>query len=128
MVEIKRRPDGSAGDADYASIGAVYRDYRKADARIASVVHAALGNAKSVLNIGAGTGSYEPTDRVVTAVEPSATMRARRPGHLPQAVDARAEQLPFADLSFDAAGAATVPTATSAATSAAERDRAATRK
>lgn len=98
-----RTADGSAGDADYASIGTVYRDYRVADARIAAMVHASLGSAKTVLNIGAGTGSYEPSDRAVTPVEPSATMRARRPAHLPQAIDARAEQLPFADQSFDAA-------------------------
>src|SRR5262249_16295768 len=50
-----------------------------------------------------GTGSYEPTDRAVTPVEPSATMRGKRPPHLPAAVDARAEQLPFPDKSFDAA-------------------------
>jgi hypothetical protein len=98
-----RKADGSAGDADYGSIGAVYRNYRVADPRIAAVVHAALGDARTVLNIGAGTGSYEPTDRVVTPVEPSATMRARRPPELPVAVDAYAEQLPFADGQFDAA-------------------------
>ncbi len=98
-----RRPDGSAGDADYASIGPVYRDYRVADPRIAAVVHAALGEARTVLNVGAGTGSYEPTDRAVTPVEPSATMRRRRPAHLPAAVDACAERLPFPDRHFDAA-------------------------
>ena len=98
-----RKADGSAGDADYASIGAVYTNYRIADPRIAAFVHAALGDARTVLNIGAGTGSYEPTDREVTAVEPSATMRARRPVHLPAAIDARAERLPFPDRSFDAA-------------------------
>jgi len=56
-----------------------------------------------VLNVGAGAGSYEPTDREVTAVEPSASMRAQRPASLPVAVDARAESLPFVDNSFDAA-------------------------
>jgi hypothetical protein len=85
-----RSIDGSAGDANYASIGTVYRNYRVADHRIAAFVHAA-------------PGSYEPTDRVVTAVEPSATMRQRRPAHLPAAVDACAERLPFPDHSFDAA-------------------------
>jgi SAM-dependent methyltransferase len=94
--------DGSAGDADYTAIGKVYRNYRVADPRIAAMIHAALGDARSVLNIGAGTGSYEPVDRLVTAVEPSATMRERRPAGLPVAVDARAESLPFADRSFDA--------------------------
>jgi SAM-dependent methyltransferase len=98
-----RRADGSAGDADYASIAPVYRDYRVADPRIAAFVHAALGDARTVLNIGAGTGSYEPTDREVTAVEPSATMREQRPPHLATAIDACAEHLPFPDRSFDAA-------------------------
>jgi hypothetical protein len=56
-----------------------------------------------VVNVGAGAGSYEPTDRDVTAVEPSASMRAQRAVTLPAAVDARAESLPFADDAFDAA-------------------------
>lgn len=103
MTPSTRKTDGSAGDADYGTIGAVYRDYRVADPRIAAFVHAGLGDARTVLNVGAGTGSYEPTDRDVTAVEPSATMRERRPPHLPRAVDAFAERLPFADRSFDAA-------------------------
>ncbi|HYQ18582.1 MAG TPA: hypothetical protein VEQ58_22555 [Polyangiaceae bacterium] len=88
LASPRRLADGSAGDVDYGSIGAVYRDCRVADPRIASFVHAALGDARSVLNIGAGTGSYEPTDRLVTPVEPSATMRARRPASLPTAIDA----------------------------------------
>ena len=103
MSHPSRSTDGSAGDADYASIGTVYRNYRVADPRIAAFVHAALADARTVLNIGAGTGSYEPTDRLVTAVEPSATMRHKRPPHLPAAVDACAEHLPFPDQSFDAA-------------------------
>jgi SAM-dependent methyltransferase len=103
MTSTAPRSDGSAGDADYGAIGLVYRDFRVADPRIAAVVHAALGTARRVLNIGAGTGSYEPTDRVVTPVEPSATMRSRRSSHLPPAIDASAESLPFADRSFDAA-------------------------
>ena len=102
-VNRERKADGSMGDADYGSIGTVYRDYRVADPRIAAFVHAALGDARSVLNIGAGTGSYEPTDRLVTPVEPSATMRAKRPVALPKAIDAYAEHLPFADGFFDAA-------------------------
>lgn len=103
MSHPSLRTDGSAGDADYAAIGTVYRNYRVADPRIAAFVHSALGDARTVLNVGAGTGSYEPTDRLVTAVEPSATMRQKRPSHLPAAVDARAEHLPFPDHSFDAA-------------------------
>jgi ubiquinone/menaquinone biosynthesis C-methylase UbiE len=66
------------------------------------LVHTALGDARTVLNIGAGTGAYEPTDRDVTAVEPSATMRVRRPVHRPAAIDAGAERLPFPDSWFDA--------------------------
>jgi SAM-dependent methyltransferase len=95
--------DGSAGDADYGTIGQEYSRFRRADPRIAARIVAALGDAKTVLNVGAGAGSYEPTDREVTAVEPSASMRAQRPAALPAAVDARAESLPFADNGFDAA-------------------------
>ncbi len=102
-MEPQRTTDGSAGDADYGAIGTVYRNYRVADPRIAALVHAQLGDARTILNIGAGTGSYEPADRIVTAVEPSATMRAKRPPHLPVAIDAFAEQLPFPDRHFDAA-------------------------
>jgi SAM-dependent methyltransferase len=98
-----RFTDGSAGDADYGTIGPGYARFRRPDPRIASVIHAALGAARTVLNIGAGAGSYEPTDRDVTAVEPSAAMRAQRPAHLPRAIDAVAQKLPFADKSFDAA-------------------------
>src|SRR3954470_6916333 len=98
-----RKVDGSAGDADYASIGTVYRDYRVADPLIATFVQAALGDARTVLNVGAGTGSYEPSDRDVTAVEPSAVMRAQRPAGAAACVAGVAESLPFADRSFDAA-------------------------
>src|SRR6185437_16041754 len=66
-------------------------------------VWAALGDAKTVLNVGAGTGSYEPSDRAVIAVEPSAVMRAQRPAGAAPCVDAVAESLPFEDQSFDAA-------------------------
>ncbi|AXK44739.1 class I SAM-dependent methyltransferase [Brachybacterium saurashtrense] len=99
----QRTQDGSAGDADYGAIGSTYSRYRRADPRLAAVIAQALGDARTVLNVGAGAGSYEPTDREVTAVEPSAAMRAQRPSHRAPAVDATAEQLPFADNSFDAA-------------------------
>jgi len=99
----KSASDGSAGDVSYEAIGTVYADYRRADSRIAAAVDEALGGAQRVLNIGAGAGSYEPSDRKVTAVEPSATMRARRPAHLAPAIDAIAENLPFEDGAFDAA-------------------------
>jgi SAM-dependent methyltransferase len=96
------RPDGSAGDADYSRIGAGYTDYRQPDPRIERAVARALGDARTVLNVGAGAGSYEPRDRAVTAVEPSAAMRAQRPSDLTEAVDATSEALPFDDDSFDA--------------------------
>ncbi|HVV74899.1 MAG TPA: class I SAM-dependent methyltransferase [Mycobacteriales bacterium] len=76
---------------------------RRTDPRIAAHIHAAFGNARTVINVGAGAGSYEPADREVTAVEPSAAMRAQRPPHRVPAIDATAEDLPFADGSFDAA-------------------------
>lgn len=97
-----RHDDGSAGDANYGKIGVDYTRYRQPDPHIAAFILRALGDARSVLNVGAGAGSYEPTDRQVTAVEPSASMRAQRPAHLSQAIDATAEKLPFADNSFDA--------------------------
>lgn len=94
---------GSAGDFDYEQGGGGYAQQRRPDPRIAAYVHAALGDATSVINVGAGAGSYEPTDRRVTAVEPSASMRAQRPVQLSPAIDASAEKLPFPDKSFDAA-------------------------
>ncbi|APX31435.1 ubiquinone biosynthesis protein [Brachybacterium sp. P6-10-X1] len=97
-----RATDGSAGDADYGAIGASYAGYRQPDPRIAAAITDALGEAHTVLNVGAGAGSYEPADRQVTAVEPSAFMRAQRREHPARAIDATAEQLPFADDSFDA--------------------------
>ena len=87
----------------YDSIGATYSVTRRTEPRIAAQVWAALGDAKTVLNVGAGTGSYEPPDRDVTAVEPSAVMRAQRPASAAPCVAAAAESLPFEDRSFDAA-------------------------
>ena len=86
----------------YDRIGRSYVATRAADPRIAAIIHAALGDARTVLNVGAGTGSYEPRDRDVTAVEPSAVMRAQRPPDAAPCIDARAEALPFADGEFDA--------------------------
>ena len=91
-----------AGDFDYDSRGHGYARHRRPDPRIQAMVHEAFGAARTVLNVGAGAGSYEPTDREVIAVEPSATMRAQRPAHLPPAIDAIAEALPLADQSVDA--------------------------
>ncbi|MDD9380265.1 class I SAM-dependent methyltransferase [Streptomyces sp. ZAF1911] len=98
-----RTQDGSAGDVDYRAIGSGYSTYRRPDTRIARFIAEALGGARNVLNVGAGTGSYESAARAVTAVEPSESMRARRPDRLARAVDAVAEALPFADGEFDAA-------------------------
>jgi SAM-dependent methyltransferase len=87
----------------YDTIGATYTVTRQTEPRIAARVWAALGDARTVLNVGAGTGSYEPSDRDVTAVEPSAVMRAQRPAAAAPCVAAAAESLPFEDQSFDAA-------------------------
>jgi SAM-dependent methyltransferase len=98
-----RFADGSAGDADYGRIGAAYAHYRRPDARIAARIHHALGRGRTLINVGAGAGGYEPDGWQVTPVEPSATMRALRPPQLAEAVDAVAEDLPFPDDTFDAA-------------------------
>lgn len=87
----------------YDSIGATYTVTRRTEPRIAAQVWAALGDARTVLNVGAGTGSYEPPDRHVLAVEPSAVMRSQRPAGAAPCVAADAESLPFEDQSFDAA-------------------------
>src|SRR5436305_11892026 len=87
----------------YDSIGATYTATRRTEPRIAARLWAALGGARTVLNVGAGTGSYEPSDRVVVAVEPSPVMAAQRPPGAAPVVRAVAEDLPFHDGSFDAA-------------------------
>jgi SAM-dependent methyltransferase len=86
----------------YDRIGRSYVATRGEDPRIAAAIHAALGDARTVLNVGAGAGAYEPRDREVTAVEPSAVMRAQRPAEAAPCIDARAEALPFGDGEFDA--------------------------
>jgi len=87
----------------YDTIGANYTVTRRTEPRIAAQVWAALGDARTVLNVGAGTGSYEPPGRDVIAVEPSAVMRAQRATGAAPCVAAIAERLPFEDQSFDAA-------------------------
>ncbi len=88
---------------DYERHGRTYARHRRADPRIAARIHAALGEARTVINVGAGAGSYEPEDRWVLAVEPSATMRAQRPPGAAPAIAARAEALPLDDGAVDAA-------------------------
>lgn len=87
----------------YDAIGVGYRGVRRADPRIERRIHEALGGATRVVNVGAGSGSYEPTDRLVVAVEPSVTMIRQRPPKAGPAVRAFADRLPFADDSFDGA-------------------------
>jgi SAM-dependent methyltransferase len=93
---------GVAGDTDYAETGVGYSVRRRSDPRIAAVVRRALGSAQTVLNVGAGAGSYEPQDRSVLAVEPAGEMRRQRPAHLAPAINAVAAALPFADHSVEA--------------------------
>ena len=89
--------------AAYDRLGRGYSEVRRPDPRIGARIDAALGDAQTVLNVGAGAGSYEPPDREVTAVEPSAEMIAQRPPGSAPVVQANAEELPFDDDSFDAA-------------------------
>jgi SAM-dependent methyltransferase len=90
-------------DQLYDAIGVGYLATRQTEPRIAARIWAALGDADTVVNVGAGTGSYEPTGRDVIAVEPSAVMRAQRPAGAAPCLAARADRLPFPDQSFDAA-------------------------
>jgi SAM-dependent methyltransferase len=86
----------------YDTIGKNYAVLRKPDRRIARIIERALGSAQTVLNVGAGAGSYEPTDRSVIAVEPSREMIRKRSPAAAAAIQASAEHLPFDDKSFDA--------------------------
>jgi SAM-dependent methyltransferase len=92
-----------SGTQLYDTIGATYTVTRRTDPRIAAHVWAALGDARTVLNVGAGTGSYEPPDRDVLAVEPSSLMRSQRLPDAAPCVAGSAEHLPFDDQSFDVA-------------------------
>ena len=86
----------------YDRIGGGYSTTRRADPRIEARIHRALADARSVVNVGAGAGSYEPRDREVVAVEPSERMIAQRASASPPVVQASAEDLPFPDGAFDA--------------------------
>jgi SAM-dependent methyltransferase len=87
----------------YDRIGTTYTSTRRPDPRIEQQIHDGLGDAQSVINVGAGAGGYEPADREVLAVEPSPVMIAQRPAGAAPVVRAGAERLPFDDGSFDAA-------------------------
>ncbi|MEX3010186.1 class I SAM-dependent methyltransferase [Hoeflea sp. TYP-13] len=89
-------------NALYDTIGLNYANLRKPDLRIAARIEQALGSARTVLNVGAGAGSYEPTKRQLTAVEPSAEMIQQRAASDVTVIQGSAEDLPFADKSFDA--------------------------
>jgi len=95
--------NGEAPGDRYDAIGKTYRRYRKPDPRIAALIDDALGAARTVVNVGSGTGSYEPKGRRVVAVEPSWTMIRQRPVGAAPVLRAAAEHLPLADNSFDAA-------------------------
>jgi len=87
----------------YERIGRGYAQTRREDPRLAGRIHAALGDAATVVNVGAGTGSYEPRDRHVVAIEPSDVMASQRPPELAPAIRASAGELPLRDQSVDAA-------------------------
>jgi len=95
--------DDSVSQTSYDRIGLGYARFRKPDPRIAARLMSALEDAQTVVNVGAGTGSYEPADRVVLAVEPSEEMVKQRSPDAAPCIRAAAERLPLFDQSFDAA-------------------------
>lgn len=97
-----QRMPGSVGSR-YETIGHGYARTRREDPRLAALIHRALGDATTVVNVGAGAGSYEPLDRHVIAVEPSDVMAAQRPPGRVPAIRATADQLPLRDCAVDAA-------------------------
>ena len=95
-------PAGEAESSVYDRIGATYTATRRPDPRIAAAIAEALGDARTLVNVGAGTGAYEPPDRRVVAVEPSGAMLRQRPAGTTPCVQAIAEGLPFRDGATDA--------------------------
>ena len=106
--QIPTSPAGSglafrAMSPRYDTIGTTYTATRRADPRVEAQIRAALGDARRVLNVGGGTGSYESAGPVVAAVDPSPVMLAQRPPGAAPAARGVAEHLPFRDGAFDAA-------------------------
>jgi SAM-dependent methyltransferase len=91
------------GTARYDDIGHDYAVTRREDPQLRDRIHAALGEARTVVNVGAGAGSYEPVERHVVAIEPSEVMAAQRPRHLAPAIRGVASALPLRDGAVDAA-------------------------
>jgi SAM-dependent methyltransferase len=102
-AQAEVRLDTRGSTVLYDRIGVGYSAVRRPDPRWCRTIRAALAGARTVLNVGAGTGAYEPADLPVVAVEPSAEMRAQRVPSAAPCLAARAEDLPFADRSFDVA-------------------------
>jgi SAM-dependent methyltransferase len=102
-VSLDRVQFDAATHNPYAALGTGYSVGRRPDPRVADLIDAALGEARTVLNVGAGTGSYEPRDRLVAAVEPSMAMIGQRSVAAAPVVRGAAERLPFADQAFDVA-------------------------
>jgi len=93
----------ATGAPRYDAIGVGYAVTRREDPGFREQIHAALGDARTVVNVGAGTGSYEPSDRHVIAIEPSDVMAAQRSLERPPALRSGAARLPLRDASVDAA-------------------------
>lgn len=105
MTRAISRPDHPEREPLYDTIGLGYAERRRPDVRIGRALRAHLGNASPIINVGAGTGSYEPNDRQVVAVEPSPAMIAQRPQGSAPTVRAVAGALPFSNGSFEGATA-----------------------
>jgi SAM-dependent methyltransferase len=99
---LRQAVDVASTRPRYEEIGRSYSRTRREDPRIAAEIESCLGPGRSIVNVGAGTGSYEPGDRVVVAVEPALEMVRQRRGRTRRVVRSVAEALPFPDAAFDA--------------------------